>query len=147
MADLLLMHGPNLNWLGRRDPEHYGTITLDQLENRVAEWGAEFGLAVRPFQSNHEGALIDQLQQAAAWAAAAIVNLGALSHSSYALHDALLDFGRPVVEVHLSSVHQRESWRRTSVIRPACVTAIEGQGVDGYRLALQTLARELGRDA
>lgn len=143
MAELLLLHGPNLNLLGQRDPEHYGSMGLPQLETQVRAWAADRGHLVHSFQSNHEGALIDHLQQARIWAAGALVNLGALTHTSYALHDALVDFARPVVEVHLSKISEREPWRRTSVIRPACVGAVEGQGAAGYLEALEMLIEAL----
>lgn len=143
MAELLLLHGPNLNLLGQRDPEHYGSLSLPQLEAQVRAWAADRGHLVHAFQSNHEGALIDQLQQARAWAAGALVNLGALTHTSYALHDALVDFARPAVEVHLSKISEREPWRRVSVIRPACIGAVEGRGVAGYLEALEMLIEAL----
>jgi 3-dehydroquinate dehydratase-2 len=140
MRRVLMLSGPNLNFLGRRDPALYGRATLRQLERQVARWGAELGLEVRAFQSNHEGALIDQLQKAGAWAEGAIVNPGALGHYSYALHDALVDFARPAIEVHLSQVSEREPWRRVSVIRLACADFVEGLGAEGYRVALTRLA-------
>jgi len=143
MRPVLLLHGPNLNFLGRRDARHYGTITLTELESKARAWGRELGFDVQAFQSNHEGQLIDKVQEAAGWAAGAVVNAGALSHTSYALHDALLDFDKPVVEVHLSNVNEREPWRKISVLRPACAAAVEGRGADGYRNALQALARIL----
>ncbi|MDQ7007896.1 MAG: type II 3-dehydroquinate dehydratase [Acidobacteriota bacterium] len=140
MNEILLLHGPNLNALGRRDPGIYPRITLAELEQQVTAWAAERGWRLRAFQSNCEGALIDELQRAVAWAVGALVNLGALTHTSYALHDALLDFQRPVIEVHLSRISQREPWRRVSVIRPVCRGYVEGRGVDGYRRALEMLA-------
>ncbi len=136
---LLVLHGPNLNRLGRRDPAHYGTLTLPQLEARVAAWAAERGARTVFVQSNHEGALIDALQHHAGTVDGALVNLGAFTHTSYALLDALLDFGKPVVEVHLSRLAEREAWRQVSVVRPACVAAVDGKGADGYREALELL--------
>jgi 3-dehydroquinate dehydratase-2 len=144
MRKVLLLSGPNLNLLGQRDPAQYGTLTLAELEDKARAWGLDLGLEVTPFQSNHEGALIDALQEARAWAAGAVVNPGALTHYSYALHDALVDFARPVIEVHLSKVSEREAWRRVSVVRPACRAHIEGLGTEGYRVALQQLAALLG---
>ena len=148
-ATVLVLHGPNLNRLGRRDPAHYGRLTLPELEAQIARWAAERGARAIFFQSNHEGALIDALQHHAGAAAGALVNLGAFTHTSYALYDALLDFGRPVVEVHLSKLAEREAWRRISVVRPACVAAVEGKGAGGYREALDLLlgAIEAGRTA
>lgn len=139
----LLLHGPNLNFLGRRAPEHYGRITLAELVERITGWAARHALIIEAFQSNHEGALIDKLQSEADRSHGAIVNLGALTHSSYALHDALVDFGRPVVEVHLSKISEREAWRRISVIRPACVESVEGLGPEGYRVAIEKLSARL----
>ena len=143
MIRVLLLHGPNLNMLGRRDPAHYGSQTLDELVGRVQGWAAERGWELRHLQSNHEGALIDALQEAREWADGAIVNAGALTHTSRALHDALADFARPVVEVHLSKISEREEWRRVSVLRPACAGHVEGLGGDGYRVALGMLAEAL----
>jgi len=142
---ILLLHGPNLNRLGHRDPRHYGTITLPELEALVRERGRELGFEVAAFQSNHEGALVDRLQEETGRAAGCIVNPGALAHQSYVLHDAILDFGAPVVEVHLSRISEREPWRRVSVIRPACAAQVEGLGPDGYLRALAILADLLGR--
>jgi 3-dehydroquinate dehydratase-2 len=141
---VLVLHGPNLNRLGRRDPAHYGTLTLPELEARVAGWAAGRGARAVFFQSNHEGALIDALQRHAGAADGAIVNLGAYTHTSYAIHDALLDFGRPVVEVHLSRLAEREPWRQISVVRPACVAAVDGKGAEGYREALDLLLGAIG---
>lgn len=144
MLKVLMLHGPNLNRLGRRDPEHYGTVTLEALEGMVEEWARERAVLLRAFQSNHEGTLIDTLQENADWADGALVNLGALTHTSYALHDALIDFGKPVVEVHLSAISQREAWRRVSLIRPVCLGYVEGMGVAGYRTALELLLTRIG---
>ncbi len=144
MRRILLLHGPNLNRLGRRDPAHYGTITLPELERSVREWGRALGFEVACFQSNHEGALVDRLQEEADRAAGAVINPGALAHQSYVLHDAILDFGAPVIEVHLSRVSARETWRRTSVTRPACAGWVEWMGPAGYRRALELLAGLLG---
>ncbi len=141
MKPILVLSGPNLNLLGIRDPGVYGTMTLPELERQVADWAGRFGLEVRrAFQSNHEGALIDCLQEARGWAVGALVNPGALTHYSYAIHDAIVDFGRPVIEVHLSKISEREAWRSVSVIRPACRGHVEGLGAEGYRLALEQLA-------
>lgn len=140
MIPILLLSGPNLNLLGERDPAQYGTMTLQSLVRQVALWGDERGFHVRAFQSNHEGVLIDAIQEARHWAQGALINPGAFGHYSYALHDALLDFAKPVIEVHLSKVSEREEWRRKSVIRPACRDHVEGLGVEGYRVALDKLA-------
>ena len=144
MRKVLLLHGPNLNRLGRRDRRFYPAVSLEELERQVATWGRLHGLDVSPLQSNHEGALVDALQQASDWAFGALVNFGALSHTSYVLHDALLDFGRPAVEVHLSNVGEREEWRRKSVVRAACVGSVAGRGIEGYREALEILVEANG---
>ncbi len=145
MTRILLLHGPNLNRLGRRDPRQYGTITLPELEALVRDRGRAFGFEVGCFQSNHEGALVDRLQEETGKAAGCLFNPGALAHQSYVLHDAILDFGGPVVEVHLSRVSGREPWRRRSVTRPACAAFVEGEGPAGYVRALGLLAALLGR--
>lgn len=139
----LLLHGINLNWLGRRDPCHYGTVTLADLEAVVTAEAAFQGCGVRTFQSNHEGSLTEYLQQNAADCAGIIINPGAWAHYSYALHDALLDTGLPAVEVHLSPISQREPWRKISVTAAACIALIEGQGAAGYRDAVRLLANRL----
>jgi 3-dehydroquinate dehydratase-2 len=129
---LLLVHGPNLNKLGSRDPQHYGTTTLHELVHVVTEKARESGWEVFAFQSNHEGALIDWLQEKAAGAAAIIINSGGLAHSSVSLRDALADTGKLVVEVHLSDVTNREEFRRTLITATAASKVICGKGVAGY---------------
>ena len=140
MSRVLLLHGPNLNMLGRRDPAHYGAQTLNELVDQVRAWAAERGWDISHLQSNHEGVLIDALQEARDWADGALVNAGALTHTSRALHDAVVDFSKPVIEVHLSKISEREEWRRVSVLRPACAGFVEGHGAEGYRMALEKLA-------
>lgn len=142
MSSVLVINGPNLNLLGRREPEIYGTETLAQLEERCVAWGGELGLDVTCFQSNHEGDIIDSLH--ATDAKGVVINPGAFTHYSYAIYDALVAVGLPAVEVHLSDINVREPWRRQSVIRPACLRQISGAGPDGYRQALETLATYLG---
>lgn len=137
---ILLLHGPNLNFLGRRDPDHYGHITLRQLEAKVSGWAGELGFGLETFQSNHEGALIDKLQADHDHSVGAIVNLGSFTHYAWALYDAILDFHHPTIEVHLSDTSRREPWRHRSVIRPACRDHVGGMGPDGYRVALEKLA-------
>ena len=144
MATILLIHGPNLNLLGRRDPNEYGTRTLADIGALVSEEAKKNGHEVKAFQSNHEGALIDFLQSEAGSAAGIIINPGALTHYSYALHDALIDTKLPAVEVHLSDVSSREEWRRVSVTAPACIAQISGKKEAGYVEAVQTLVSKLG---
>lgn len=143
--NVLVLNGPNLNWVGRRDPAIYGTKSLAQIERDLEPVANEVGAVLEWFQSNHEGALIDRIQARADWADGALVNAGALTHTSYALADALRDFAKPVIEVHLSDLDKREKWRRTSVLAPACRGRIQGHGPDSYRIGLEALLREIGR--
>ena len=142
MKKILLVHGPNLNNLGKRDPEHYGTMSLDALAQQVTEWAREKGVEIIHVQSNHEGVLIDEIQKNAEAVDGIIINAGALTHYSYALHDALVDTHLPAVEVHLSDVHSREAWRAVSVLEPACIQQISGKGPDGYHEALDVLLEQ-----
>ncbi|MBM3680632.1 MAG: type II 3-dehydroquinate dehydratase [Actinobacteria bacterium] len=136
---IAVLNGANLNMLGRRDLTQYGSLTLSELESRVYAWAGEINLTARCFQTNHEGALIDHIHEAAGWATGMIVNPGAWTHYSYAIRDALEIVAAPVVEVHLSDIATREEWRRQSVIRDVVDHAIAGEGPDGYRLALEWL--------
>ena len=142
--NVLVINGPNLNLLGTREPEIYGTTTLPALDNMCIEWGNDLGLTVSTFQSNHEGAIIDRIQVAASDADGIVINAGAFTHYSYAIYDGLVAVGLPAVEVHISDIHAREDWRRHSVIQPACLTQISGEGLDGYRRALAILAEAAG---
>lgn len=137
-----VIHGPNLNLLGHRDPEVYGKESFDTLNRRVEEHAKANGIEARIFQSNSEGALIDQIQEMREWADAIVINAGAYSHYSYAIRDALADTRLPVVEVHLSNVHSREEFRRHSVISPIATGIIAGFGAQSYLLAL-TAAKKL----
>jgi 3-dehydroquinate dehydratase-2 len=138
--NVLLLNGPNLNLLGERDPEIYGTTTLAQLESLVSERARELGIALRTFQSNHEGALVDRLHEVRRWADGVIFNPGALTHYSYSLRDAIAATRLRVVEVHLSDLEKREPWRRVSVIADVAAHRIVGKGVGGYLEALEWLA-------
>ena len=138
-----VMHGVNLDQLGRRDPDHYGSATLTELEMGISEAAADLGLATRFFQSNHEGAFVEHLHGLDGLADAVILNPGAWTHYSYAIRDALELTGLPTVEVHLSNVDEREPFRRESVLGDLCVARIAGKGPDGYREALARLAQEL----
>jgi 3-dehydroquinate dehydratase-2 len=137
-----VMHGVNLDQLGRRDPEHYGRLTLVELERQISDAAARLGLEARFFASNHEGQFVEHLHLLAGMADGILINPGAWTHYSYAIHDALELTGLPAVEVHLSDVDSREAWRRTSVIGDLCLARIAGKGPDGYREALQCLQRE-----
>ena len=136
---VLVVHGPNLNLLGSREPEVYGSTTLQEINDRLAADAKEAGAEVEFFQSNHEGALIDRVQGAPAWADAILINPGAFTHYSYALRDALAAVRLPVIEVHLTNTAAREEFRRTSVIAPICIGTLAGLGADSYLLALKAL--------
>jgi len=140
-----VMHGVNLDQLGRRPASHYGTLTLMQLEARISEWGAELDLAVQFFQTNHEGQFVEELHRLEDTVDGLILNPGAWTHYSWAIRDAVEIAALPAVEVHLSDVDAREEWRRTSVIRDLCVATVAGRGPDGYRDALARLRDELRR--
>jgi len=140
-----VLHGVNLDQLGRRPPEHYPAITLAELEVAVGRFAHDLGLTVTFDQTNHEGEFCEWLHEASEMADALLLNPGAWTHYSYAIRDALEIAGLPAVEVHLSAVDQREEWRRVSVIADICVGTVSGKGVDGYRDGLELLAAELGR--
>ena len=139
-----VLHGVNLDQLGRRDPEVYGTFTLAELETRVHGWARELELEVTFWQTNHEGEYCEILHRARDRADGLILNPGAWTHYSYAIRDALEVCGLPAVEVHISEVDSREDWRRDSVIRDLCVGRVQGKGAEGYREALEILKRGAG---
>ena len=143
MIRVLVVHGPNLNLLGTREPDIYGRVTLADIDSRLVSAAQARGAELRTFQSNGEGALVDALHDARQWAAGVILNAGALTHYSYALSDAIAGIGIPVIEVHLSNIHARESWRHTSVIAPVVVGSIGGFGWRSYLLALDALLGHL----
>lgn len=140
---LLLIHGPNLNLLGRRDSKQYGTHSLKDIETLVKNEAGLYGYDVVAIQSNHEGVLIDWIQTNAENARGIIINPGALTHYSYALHDAILDARIPCIEVHLSDTAAREEWRKKSVISPACIGTISGKKEQGYKEALFLLLKKI----
>jgi 3-dehydroquinate dehydratase-2 len=139
-----VMHGVNLDILGRRAPEHYGTITLRELEVKIKRFAHGLELEVRFFQTNHEGAFVEHLHRLPEVADAALLNPGAWTHYSYAIRDALEIAGLPAVEVHLSDIRSREKWRRHSVLEGIAIGAVSGKGPDGYLEALEMLKQALG---
>lgn len=141
---IAVVHGPNLRLLGQREPDVYGTLTLDDINRRIGEVAAELGTEIETFQSNAEGEILDFLEEASARVDGFVVNAGALTHTSIALRDGLVGVGRPFVEVHLSNIAGRERFRRHSFLTPVAVGAVLGFGVDSYLLGLRALVAHLG---
>jgi 3-dehydroquinate dehydratase II len=138
-----VLNGVNLDVVGRRDPELYGGLSLNQLESRIYEWGRDLELQVDCRQTNSEAEYVGWCHDAVEWAGGVVVNPGAWTHYSYAIHDALELVSVPIVEVHLSNVDEREEWRRHSVLADLTATRIIGKGPDGYREALEFLAEKM----
>lgn len=138
-----VMHGVNLDMLGRRDPEHYGEMTLSELENQVRHWARELDLEPIAFQTNSEGEFVEFLHRLPEIADGLLINPGAWTHYSWAIRDAVEIAGLPTVEIHLSDVDRREEWRQTSVLEGITVARIAGKGADGYREALEVMKAEL----
>jgi 3-dehydroquinate dehydratase-2 len=138
-----VLHGPNLNLLGSREPALYGAMTLAEVDAALEGLASELGVELETYQSNHEGALVDRVQQTAAGAAGFVVNAGGYTHTSVALRDALTGVGRPFVEVHVSNVHAREPFRRESLLSAVALGTVTGFGVESYLLAVRGLVRHL----
>lgn len=140
---ILILHGPNLNLLGTREPELYGSLTLDDINNKLIELGKELNAEIKCMQSNHEGALIDALHEARTWADGVVFNPGAYTHTSIALRDAISAIQIPVVEVHLSNVYAREEFRHVSMISAVCRGKVVGFGWRSYTMGLRALVEVL----
>lgn len=136
MARILVLHGPNLNLLGIREPEHYGALRLPEIDRQINDLARKEGVAVEVFQSNSEGALVDRIQQSLGQFDALVINPAAYTHTSIAIRDAILSVGIPTIEVHLSNIHSREAFRRTSLISDVVVGQVSGFGPQSYLLGL-----------
>ncbi len=137
---ILVIHGPNLNMLGKREPELYGDLTLEKINRNLKKHGKSLGLSVETFQSNHEGIIVEQIQEAEGTCQGLIINPAAYTHTSIAIRDALLLLDIPIVEVHLSNIYKREPFRQESLVADVVTGQISGLGAEGYRLALEAIA-------
>jgi 3-dehydroquinate dehydratase II len=140
---ILVIHGPNLNMLGKREPEIYGNTTLDDINSELEKLGTTLGIVVETYQSNHEGAIVDKIQEAAANQKGIIINPAAFTHTSIAIRDALLALDVPIIEIHISNIYKREPFRHTSLISDVVDAQITGLGIRGYNIALKALAEML----
>jgi len=138
---ILVIHGPNLNMLGKREPEIYGPTTLAEINAHLKHLGGKLGLEVEAFQSNHEGEIVDKIQHSIETFNGLIINLAAYTHTSIAVRDALMLVNYPIIEIHLSNIHKREPFRHTSLIADVATAQITGFGAEGYSMALEAMAR------
>jgi 3-dehydroquinate dehydratase II len=143
LARILILHGPNLNLLGQREPDVYGSQTLAQIDADLSAQAKELDVEIECFQSNHEGELVDRIQESMGSVGGILINPAGFTHTSVALRDALAAVALPIIEVHLSNVHARESFRQHSYISPIALGVITGLGAHGYRLGLEAMARHL----
>lgn len=143
MHKILVLHGANLNWLGRREPAIYGNYTLENVNEALQELAKELEIELKLMQTNWEGQLVDWIQQESSWADGILINPGAFTHYSYSIRDAIAAVSLPAVEVHCSNIHARESFRHQSVIVPVCVGQISGFGMESYLLGLRALHRHI----
>ena len=146
MIHIIIVHGPNLNLLGEREPEVYGTTTLTELDEKITNHAHKLGAEIKTTQSNSEGKLIDFLHEHRKWADGVLINPGALTHYSYSLRDGLAAIEKPVVEVHLSNIHHREAFRRVSVIAEVCISQVVGLGIKSYLKGLEILIEWIQTD-
>jgi 3-dehydroquinate dehydratase-2 len=142
--NILVIHGPNLNMLGRREPEIYGNTTLEDVNRCLKKAGDSMGISVETFQSNHEGEIVEKIQQAVSACSGLIINPAAFTHTSVAIRDALLLLDIPIIEIHISNIHKREPFRHTSMIADISVAQLAGFGINGYLMALDAMAKMLG---
>ncbi|UCE05220.1 MAG: type II 3-dehydroquinate dehydratase [bacterium] len=140
---ILLIHGPNLNLLGEREPEVYGSTTLEQLNQMLSQKALDLSVEIKFFQNNSEGKIIDFIHENRKWAHGIIINPGALTHYSYSLRDAIASISKPAIEVHLSDIHKREPFRKISVIKEICIDQIVGFGIQSYFKGLEKLVKHL----
>ena len=147
MIKILIIHGPNLNLLGEREPEIYGTTTLEQLNEMLAKKAENWGVELKFFQNNSDGKIIDFIHEHRKWTDGIIINPGALTHYSYSLRDAIVSVSKPAIEVHLSDIYKREPFRRISVIKDVCIDQVLGLGIQSYLKGLEKMITHLRETA